>query len=72
MLVAHPNLGWIIFLGWVTLFWAIVFRFFVRRPAPSPKPEPRKRGVLCRICENVLTLDLRGCRCECGKSYHVA
>jgi len=72
MLVAHSNLGWIIFLGWITLFWAIVFRFFVRRPGPAPKPEPRKRGVLCGICGDVLTPALPGYRCECGKFYHVA
>jgi archaeosortase C (PEF-CTERM variant) len=72
MLVAHSNLGWVIFLGWITLFWAIVFRFFVRRPGPAPKPEPRKRGVLCGICEDVLTRALPGYRCECGKFYHVA
>ena len=72
MLVAHSNLGWIIFLGWISLFWAIVFKFVVRRPGPAPKPEPRKRGVLCGICEDVLTPALPGYRCECGKFYHVA
>jgi len=37
LLVAHSNLGWLIFLGWIALFWGIVFRF-VR--AISAKPVP--------------------------------
>ncbi len=84
LLVAHSNLGWIIFLGWVSLFWFIVFRFVVRQPAPRPRraprrwlvlrqrPAPRKRGVLCGVCGDALTPALPGYRCECGRFYHVA
>jgi len=72
LLIAHSNLGWIIFLGWISLFWGIVFRFYVRRPAPEPTVAPRKHGVLCGICADALTPALPGYRCECGKFYHVA
>ena len=79
LLVAHSNLGWLIFLGWIALFWGIVFRFVVRPSVPaetSPtqeaSPPSRKRGVLCGVCEEPLTPALPGYRCECGKFYHVA
>src|SRR3989475_8512845 len=79
LMVAHSNLGWLIFLGWIALFWGLVFRFVVR-PATAEKPSSpaiaapptRKRGVLCEICEEPLTPALPGYRCECGRFYHVA
>ena len=76
--VAHSNLGWVIFLGWIALFWGLVFRFVVKKPSVpgsqviTETPAPRKRGVLCGICEDALTPALPGHRCECGKFYHVA
>jgi archaeosortase C (PEF-CTERM variant) len=70
MLVAHSYLGWVIFLGWITLFWATLFKFLIVRPEPSARTEPRKRGVRCGVCDRVLTPALPGYRCECGKFYH--
>ena len=77
MLVAHSNLGWIIFLAWIALFWGLVFKFAIRHPseaeaATAGAPPPRKRGVLCGVCGDALTPALPGYRCECGKFYHVA
>ena len=72
MLLAHSNFGWVIFLAWISLFWALVFGFIVRRPTPKAPQEPRRRGVLCGLCGDVLTPALPGYRCECGKFYHVA
>src|SRR3989449_3364611 len=80
LMVAHSNLGWLIFLGWIALFWGLVFRFVVRPSAPEEKgaapaakgPVLKKRGVLCGICEDALTPALPGYRCECGRFYHVA
>src|SRR5207247_92364 len=74
LLVAHSNLGWLIFLGWIALFWGLVFRFVVRPSASTDKvpvsaetiAPSRKRGVLCGICEEPLTPALPGYRCECG------
>ena len=54
------------------MFWAIVFRFFGRKPFAEAKPRPRKHGVLCGICEDVLRPTPQGYRSECGKFYHVA
>jgi len=37
---AHANVGWMIFLGWVGLFWWVLFRYLVEpQPATSGKPE---------------------------------
>ncbi len=80
LLIAHSNLGWLIFLGWIALFWGLVFRFVVKPTALTEKtetsaaisPPSKKRGVLCGICSEPLTPALPGYRCECGKFYHVA
>ncbi len=72
LLIAHADLGWIIFLAWIALFWSLVFRFFVRRPEAEERPAPRRRGVLCGVCGDALTPALPGYRCECGRFYHVA
>lgn len=80
LMIAHSNLGWLIFLGWIALFWGLVFRFVVRPSAPDEQggapltkaPSLKKRGVLCGICEDPLTPALPGYRCECGRFYHVA
>lgn len=73
MLLAHSYLGWVIFLGWIGLFWLIVFKFFFVRPsAGTPEPAARKRGVLCGLCDDVLTPTRPGHRCGCGKFYHAA
>lgn len=71
MLLAHSYLGWLIFLGWIALFWTVVFKFLVR-PSPTSHPVVRKRGVLCGVCSDVLTPTLPGHRCACGRFYHVA
>ena len=69
LLIAHSYLGWIIFLGWITLFWTLLFRFVPRDSVVAPD-EFRKRGVLCAICGNDLTPALRGYRCTCGTFFH--
>src|SRR3989475_10116161 len=80
LMVAHSILGWLICLGWIALFWGLVFRFVVRPSVPEEQggvpatkgPSVKKRGVLCGICEDPLTPALPGYRCECGRFYHVA
>jgi len=75
MLIAHSYLGWIIFLGWVALFWGLVFKFLVKRSDTEVRdslPARRKWGALCGHCGDVLTPALLGYRCECGKFYHAS
>jgi len=75
MLVAHSYAGWIIFIAWIALFWGVVFRFLdipVRKENGAEAVIPRNRGARCGICAKSLTPILPGCRCQCGKFYHVA
>ena len=74
MLIAHSYAGWLIFLGWVALFWGLTLKFLATAPpsAQETKPAPRKLGVRCVICSDALTPALPGYRCECGKIYHAA
>lgn len=74
LLVAHSNAGWIIFLAWISLFWAVLFRFLPRAtPSASVAPEapPPRRGTFCGICAIVLTPAIPATRCTCGRFYHV-
>jgi archaeosortase C (PEF-CTERM variant) len=74
MLAAHSNAGWIIFLAWIALFWALLFRFLPREAPAAAAPEaaqlPRKRGTYCGICGIVLTPAIPATRCACGRFYH--
>jgi len=70
MLFAHANLGWIIFLLWITLFWALTYKFLMKEKKPKAAP-PKKKGVLCSVCSESLKVDMPGYRCECGKFYHL-
>jgi archaeosortase C (PEF-CTERM variant) len=75
LLFAHSNAGWIIFLAWISLFWALLFRFLppenptLAGEPNSPEDLPR-RGVFCKICGIVLTPAIPATRCSCGKMYH--
>ncbi len=70
LLIAHSNLGWIIFLAWIALFWMLLFRFLPREaPTSTPEatPAPRLRGTFCGICGIVLTPAIPATQCNCGK-----
>jgi archaeosortase C (PEF-CTERM variant) len=76
MLIAHSNFGWIIFLGWIALFWLLLFRFMPRELPAETTPAaqvalPKRRGVFCGVCGIVLTPAIPATRCQCGKMYHV-
>ncbi len=74
LLFAHSNVGWIIFLAWVALFWILLFRFLPPEvpelKAEAPGRAPRRRGVFCGICGIVLTPAIPATRCTCGRMYH--
>src|SRR5438093_2804821 len=74
MLIAHSYAGWLIFLGWIALFWGAVFRFLpppsISRGAkasgtPIPRLQPR-----CGICGGALTPIVAATRCVCGSVHH--
>ena len=77
MLLAHSQAGLLIFLGWASLFMAVMFKF-LKPPAEETdlvafKPvavEERPRGTRCAICGDAMSLAIRGTRCSCGRFYH--
>jgi exosortase/archaeosortase family protein len=76
LLLAHSYAGWIIFLGWLTLFWGLLLRL-----APIPKKVSqdiqfgektllRHLGPRCGICGEDLIVTIPAVRCGCGAFYH--
>ena len=74
MLIAHSYAGWIIFLSWIALFWAAVFRLLPIDPGgrgSSARPAvPLRSSNRCGICLGALTPTLPAARCACGMLYH--
>lgn len=71
MLVAHSNAGWIIFLGWIALFWALLFRFLPREAELAPPVVlGKRRGTFCGICGIALTPAIPATLCTCGAFHH--
>jgi exosortase/archaeosortase family protein len=77
LLLAHSYAGWVIFLGWLALFWGLLFKFL-----PTEKPisaagltlasEHAKRSGprACDACGNELSPAIPAIRCPCGRYYH--
>jgi exosortase/archaeosortase family protein len=77
LLLAHSYAGWVIFLGWLALFWGLLFRL---------EPPDRKLGNMgsnsmsdlahssrshcCDICGERLSPVIEATRCTCGGIYH--
>ena len=71
MLIAHSYAGWLIFLGWIGVFWGILFKFLPKsRMIGSPTPV-RHRESICVACTHALSPTIAGLRCSCGAYYHV-
>ena len=74
MLVAHSYGGWLIFLGWIALFWSGVLRFLPRdEPATAGTAsdmQAKRRGSHCGICRTSLTPIVPAIRCRCGTNFH--
>lgn len=74
MLVAHSYAGWLIFLGWVALFWSVLFNLLpaARLDTTEMFPRSTRRETLCGICHEGLTPALPAQRCTCGAFQHKA
>jgi len=76
MLIAHSYAGWLIFLGWIALFWALLFRFLptesVTRSAEPPTETIGRLRSRCGICGGALTPLAAAIRCACGSVHHEA
>src|SRR5256712_986234 len=74
MLIAHSYAGWLIFLGWITLFWSVLLKVMPRERPLSPSPqvaEPNRRHESrCSVCAGVLTPAIPSVRCTCGSFLH--
>ncbi len=74
MLVAHSYAGWLIFLGWLALFWGVLFRTLFREHAIHEIISSRATNVRfeprCGICSSLLTPVVPATRCACGAYYH--
>jgi len=74
LLVAHSYAGWLIFLGWIALFWSLLFKFGWRNVASESKelskPTTHPRQPDCTICHTSLTPALAAVRCRCGSYLH--
>jgi|SRR5205809_2902968 len=74
MLIAHSYAGWLIFLGWIALFWSLLLPFMLPR-APSKRdagsaPKSARRESICGLCAGGLTPAVPATRCGCGRLYH--
>jgi len=74
MLLAHSYAGWLIFLGWIALFWTAVFRLLPpgvsAHPARETGSAPRGTEARCGICAGILTPVVPALRCACGATHH--
>ncbi|MCK5397291.1 MAG: archaeosortase/exosortase family protein [Thermoplasmata archaeon] len=72
MLWTHNNIGELIFMAWVILFWVFMFRYFGVLESKEPvaeEPAKKQRGK-CAICEEPLSRTIPSRRCECGAISH--
>ena len=74
MLIAHSYAGWLIFVGWLTPFWAALLRFRPddRTLAVTANQHERqgKQLTVCAICSEPLTPLVVATRCGCGSYSH--
>ena len=74
MLIAHSYAGWLIFLGWIALFWGLILKFLSNeRPADAMErwQTPQLSAMTrCGLCAGPLTPLLAATRCGCGAIYH--
>ena len=71
MLIAHSNAGWLIFLGWICLFWMLMYRFLFPKKKVD-KPTKRRTVSSCTICGESLSPMIPATICECETIYHTA
>ena len=78
LLLAHSYAGWVIFLGWLALFWGALFKFLPlereeAEAAPTAKVDASPaRTSTCGICGGPLGPAVPAARCACGAIHHRA
>jgi len=71
MMVAHSNAGWLIFLGWISLFWLLMYRFLFPRKKETEVAKAVEFSS-CSLCGESLSPTILGFKCDCGKIYHMS
>ncbi len=75
MVWVHNNIGEIIFMIWVCIFWLIMFKYLhapdKEGKEPSPEPDKNRKGE-CAICGESLSPVISSARCECGAISHAS
>jgi exosortase/archaeosortase family protein len=75
LLLAHSYAGWIIFLAWLALFWALLIRFLPVEKSSTETTTDREAvhritGRGCGVCGGSLNAMIPAARCGCGSIYH--
>ncbi len=70
----HNNIGELIFMAWISLFWLFMFRYFGffgkhGKPKEAGKKEGQTKG-LCAACGRPLSPTIPAKICSCGKVSH--
>ena len=74
MVWTHNNIGELIFMAWITMFWLFIFKCFgvldkKENMNMGTKRIPPKKGT-CGICGKPLSPATPSMKCECGKVSH--
>jgi len=76
MLLAHSYAGWLIFLGWLALFWGPLVKYAPPESSSSKSQErnvrARRMEARCAACGDILSPTIPATRCMCRAMYHVA
>lgn len=71
MLIAHSYAGWLIFLGWIALFWSVLLQVMPREARFDRVPaHNRHYEARCSACAGSLTPTIPSVRCACGSLLH--
>jgi exosortase/archaeosortase family protein len=78
LLLAHSYAGWIIFIGWLALFWGALFKWLPITGQPASRsggalqPPLRLRRNVCSLCGGLLQPSMLAERCACGAVNHTS
>ena len=75
LLLAHSYAGWVIFLGWLTLFWGVLLKVLLPEKQGAHVPQEavsnrKARAGHCGICVGALSPAIPATMCACGAINH--
>lgn len=69
MLWTHNNIGEVIFMVWVTIFWLFMFRYLDPQPE-NPQQDKKAEKPDCQLCGEPLSPSIKSSQCKCGAISH--